>query len=45
MRDAEGIQRVACASSVNALGYQFGVKRFDIRCLPIGQMRWIEEER
>ena len=33
----EGIQRVACASSINALGYQFGIKRFDIHYLPVDE--------
>jgi nucleoside-diphosphate-sugar epimerase len=31
----EGIKRVACASSINALGYNFGVKSFDLQYFPI----------
>jgi nucleoside-diphosphate-sugar epimerase len=33
----EGIRRVACASSINALGYNFGVKSFPIRYFPVDE--------
>jgi nucleoside-diphosphate-sugar epimerase len=33
----EGIRRVACASSINAFGYNFGIKSFPIRYLPIDE--------
>lgn len=32
---AEGIQRVVCASSINALGFSFGIKKFAVQYLPI----------
>ena len=34
---AEGIRRMACASSINALGYNFGVKGFPIQYFPIDE--------
>jgi len=34
---AEGIRRVVCASSINALGYNFGVRSFPIRYFPIDE--------
>ena len=34
---AEGIRRVSCASSINALGYNYGVKSFPIRYFPIDE--------
>lgn len=33
----EGIRRVVCASSINALGFNFGVKPFPIRYLPMDE--------
>jgi hypothetical protein len=33
----EGIRRVACASSINALGYNFGVKSFPIQYFPMDE--------
>jgi nucleoside-diphosphate-sugar epimerase len=33
----EGIRRVACASSINALGYNFGVKSFPIVYFPMDE--------
>jgi nucleoside-diphosphate-sugar epimerase len=33
----EGIRRVVCASSINALGFNFGVKSFEIRYFPIDE--------
>jgi len=33
----EGIRKVSCASSINALGYNFGVKHFDIQYFPIDE--------
>jgi len=33
----EGIKRVACASSINAFGFNFGIKSFPIRYLPIDE--------
>lgn len=33
----EGIKRVVCASSINALGYNFGVEAFEIRALPMDE--------
>lgn len=33
----EGIRRVVCASSINALGFNFGVKPFPIEFLPIDE--------
>jgi nucleoside-diphosphate-sugar epimerase len=32
-----GIRRVVCASSINALGFNFGVKTFPIRYLPLDE--------
>jgi nucleoside-diphosphate-sugar epimerase len=34
---AEGIKRVACASSINALGFNYGVKHFPIEYFPIDE--------
>lgn len=34
---AEGIRRVACASSINALGYSFGVKSFPVAYFPVDE--------
>jgi nucleoside-diphosphate-sugar epimerase len=34
---AEGIKRIACASSINALGYNYGIKDFEIRYFPIDE--------
>ncbi len=34
---AEGIKRVTCASSINALGYNFGVTSFPIQYFPIDE--------
>ncbi len=33
----EGIKRVACASSINAFGFNFGVKPFPIRYFPVDE--------
>jgi nucleoside-diphosphate-sugar epimerase len=33
----EGIQRISCASSINALGFNFGLVPFDIRYFPIDE--------
>lgn len=33
----EGIKRIACASSINALGYNYGVKSFDLRYFPLDE--------
>jgi hypothetical protein len=33
----EGIKRVVCASSINALGFNFGVHAFPIQCLPMDE--------
>lgn len=33
----EGIRRVVCASSINALGYNFGIKYFPIRYFPLDE--------
>ena len=33
----EGIRRVACASSINALGFNFGIKSFPLRYFPIDE--------
>ena len=33
----EGIKKVACASSINAFGFNFGVKPFPIRYLPVDE--------
>jgi NAD(P)-dependent dehydrogenase (short-subunit alcohol dehydrogenase family) len=33
----EGIRRVVCASSINALGFNYGVKPFDISYFPIDE--------
>lgn len=33
----EGIRRVVCASSINALGFNFGIKSFPIQYLPIDE--------
>jgi hypothetical protein len=33
----EGIRRVVCASSINALGFNFGVKSFPIQYLPMDE--------
>lgn len=32
-----GIRRVVCASSINALGYNYGIKPFDIQYFPIDE--------
>lgn len=32
-----GIQRVVCASSINALGYNFGIKNFDLLYFPMDE--------
>lgn len=34
---AEGIRRVTCASSINAFGFNFGVKEFPIQYFPIDE--------
>ena len=34
---AEGIQRVTCASSINAFGYNYGIKDFPIQYFPIDE--------
>jgi NAD(P)-dependent dehydrogenase (short-subunit alcohol dehydrogenase family) len=34
---AEGIRRVTCASSINALGFNFGVKSFPIEYFPVDE--------
>ena len=34
---AEGIRRVTCASSINALGYNYGVKEFPIEYFPMDE--------
>lgn len=34
---AAGIRRVVCASSINALGFNFGIKTFDIQYFPIDE--------
>jgi nucleoside-diphosphate-sugar epimerase len=34
---AEGIRRVACASSINALGFNFGIKSFPLHYFPIDE--------
>lgn len=33
----EGVRRVACASSINALGFNFGIKTFPIQYFPIDE--------
>jgi nucleoside-diphosphate-sugar epimerase len=33
----EGIRRVVCASSINALGFNYGIKSFPIRYLPVDE--------
>jgi NAD(P)-dependent dehydrogenase (short-subunit alcohol dehydrogenase family) len=33
----EGIGRISCASSINALGYNYGLRSFDLRYFPIDE--------